>query len=71
MPIVTIHLLEGRDKEKKKALIKNVSEAIVNTLDVPLDSVRVILQEMSHDHFGIGGLPVQEYWHKNGKDHKK
>ncbi len=71
MPIVTIHLLEGRDKEKKRDLIKNVSDAIVKTLDVPPDSVRVILQEMANDHFGIAGLPIQEYWLKNGKENKK
>lgn len=61
MPICTIHLLEGRDKERKKALIKNVSQTIIDTLECPPESVRVILQEMSHDHYGIAGLPVLEY----------
>ncbi len=61
MPIVTIHLLEGRDKEKKKNLIKNVTTAIVDTLGVPVESVRIILQDMPTDNYGIAGLPVMEY----------
>jgi len=61
MPIVTINILEGRDKEKKKQLIRNVTQTIVDTLQVPADSVRVILQDMPVDNYGIAGLPVMEY----------
>jgi 4-oxalocrotonate tautomerase len=61
MPIVTIHLLEGRTPEQKKQLIKNVSSAVIQTLAAPPESVRVILNEMPCDHYGIAGLPVLEY----------
>jgi 4-oxalocrotonate tautomerase len=67
MPIVTIHMLEGRDNEKKKELIKNVSDSVVKTLDVPLESVRVIINEMPVEHYGIAGLPVREYRIKKSK----
>jgi 4-oxalocrotonate tautomerase len=67
MPIVTIHLLEGRDKEKKRNLIKNVSQSVIDSLECPPESVRVILQEMSPDHYGIAGLPVMEYRVQKGK----
>ncbi|MBR5429830.1 MAG: 2-hydroxymuconate tautomerase family protein [Firmicutes bacterium] len=46
MPIVQIHLLEGRSDEKKEALIANVTQTIHETIDAPLDSIRVILEEM-------------------------
>jgi 4-oxalocrotonate tautomerase len=61
MPIVTINILEGRTKEQKTNLIKNVSSAVMETLAVPPDSVRVIINEMPFDHYGIAGLPVLEY----------
>jgi 4-oxalocrotonate tautomerase len=61
MPIATIYLLEGRTPEQKKELIKNVSSAIIHTLAAPPESVRVILNEMPFDHYGIAGLPVLEY----------
>jgi len=68
MPIATIHILEGRDKETKHNLIKNVSDAVIDTLKCPPESVRVILQEMNHDHYGVGGLPVIEYRLQKGKE---
>ena len=61
MPIVTINILEGRTKEQKTNLIKNVSSAVIETLAVPPDSVRVIINEMPFDHYGIAGRPVLEY----------
>jgi 4-oxalocrotonate tautomerase len=71
MPIVTIHLLEGRTPEQKKQLIENVSSAIIHTLAAPPESVRVILNEMPFDHYGIGGLPVLEYRSQKGKQEAK
>ncbi|MGE5341769.1 MAG: 2-hydroxymuconate tautomerase [Candidatus Omnitrophota bacterium] len=61
MPIVTIRILEGRDKEIKKKLIGNVTQAIVQTLDAPPESVRVIIEDMPNENYGIAGLPVLEY----------
>lgn len=67
MPIVTIQLLKGRDKEKRKELIKNVTDAVTNTLDVPVDSVRVLLNEIENENFGVAGLPIMEYRAKKAK----
>jgi 4-oxalocrotonate tautomerase len=61
MPIVTIQMLEGRDSEQKKELIKKVTESITSTLQIPLERVRVIINEMAFENYGIGGLPVLEY----------
>lgn len=61
MPIVTINMLEGRTKEQKTNLIKNVSSVVMETLGAPPESVRVIINEMPFDHYGIAGLPVLEY----------
>lgn len=55
MPIAVIHLLEGRDEAKKRALLLEVSNAISRTLDAPIESVRVIVQEMPNANFAIGG----------------
>ena len=55
MPIAVIHLLEGRDEAKKRALLLEVSNAISRTLDAPIESVRVIVQEMPNTNFAIGG----------------
>jgi len=54
MPIITINLLTGRDQARKIALIREIADAAVRTLDVPLASVRVILNEVPPEHWGIG-----------------
>jgi 4-oxalocrotonate tautomerase len=60
MPIAQINILEGRTDEQKEALIREVSEAIVRSLDAPIESVRVIINEMPKQHFGIGGRSVEK-----------
>ena len=58
MPIAIIHLMEGRDDDKKARAIAAVTQAIVETLDAKPETVRVILQEVPKTHWGIAGKPV-------------
>ena len=69
MPIVTIQVTRegttpGRDSvsaEEKAALIKGVSELLLDVLDKPLESTFVIIEEIDTDNWGWGGLPVLDY----------
>ena len=54
MPIITINLLTGRDEAKKRALIREVADATARALDAPLASIRVILNEVPPENWGIG-----------------
>jgi 4-oxalocrotonate tautomerase len=56
MPIVNIHLLEGRSLEKKRELVEKISRVVMDTLGAEPQKVRVILSEMKHDNFAIGGI---------------
>jgi len=55
MPLVEIHMLEGRTEKQKKALLDGVTEAIRNSLGVPLTSIRVWIQEFSPKDFMVAG----------------
>ena len=55
MPIVQIHLVEGRDDQKKEKLVKNVTQAICDSLEVDAQQVRIILSEMATNHYSIAG----------------
>lgn len=59
MPIVQISLMEGRPEEKIEKMITSVSEAISISLDAPIESVRVIVNEMRPHQYGIGGRPYR------------
>lgn len=55
MPVIKIHMLEGRDLAKKKALVKNVTRAVCESLDVKPETVRIILSEMSRENYAAAG----------------
>ena len=61
MPVVIVNMLAGRSTETKKVLLKKVTAAVTSALAVAPESVRVIIQEMANEHYGIAGLPVEEY----------
>ena len=60
MPIVQISMIQGRTPEKKAELIKKVTEAIVETLQIPKDRVRIVLNEVPKDNLGYGGIPLSK-----------
>jgi 4-oxalocrotonate tautomerase len=60
MPVVNIAMVQGRPSEKKEELIRNVTEAIATTLNVPKESVHIVLQEAPKENFGHGGIPLSK-----------
>ena len=60
MPIATVNIIEGRSDEKKEALIEKVSQAISESLDAPIESIRVIINEMPIQHYGIAGQSIKK-----------
>lgn len=55
MPTVTV--MQGpRPVEAKRALIAKITEAFVDALGVPADSVQVWIQETPTDSWGQGGV---------------
>jgi 4-oxalocrotonate tautomerase len=55
MPIVRIEMLEGRSPERKQALIQKVTAAVVESLEVKPEQVRVLLYELPPEHWAVGG----------------
>ncbi|MGZ9109075.1 MAG: 2-hydroxymuconate tautomerase [Micavibrio sp.] len=55
MPIVQIHLIEGRTIDQKRALTQKVTEAIVESIGVPADAVKIILSDMARHDYAIAG----------------
>lgn len=54
MPIVQITLVEGRDREALQTCIKQVAQTVADTLDAPLDSIRVHVSEVAPELFAVG-----------------
>lgn len=56
MPLVEIHLLEGRSPEQKKVLLQAVTQAVQESLGAPLETIRVWIQEMPAAEFMSAGI---------------
>lgn len=55
MPIVHVELLEGRTAKQKEGLIKDITAAVAKNANVPNERVHVILHDMKHGDYGVGG----------------
>ncbi|MGH8516314.1 MAG: 2-hydroxymuconate tautomerase [Panacagrimonas sp.] len=60
MPIIQVNLLEGRSVAQKRAMIAAVTDAIVESLGVRADSVRIMINEMHPEHFALAGVSAGE-----------
>ncbi|MDP9241303.1 MAG: 4-oxalocrotonate tautomerase family protein [Actinomycetota bacterium] len=57
MPFVHIDVVRGRDRALLIRLIEEVSRTVADTLDTPVERVRVMINEVDPDLWGIGGVP--------------
>lgn len=55
MPEIVIHLVEGRDPEKKRALMKDITDAVVKNFGVDPEAVIVQIVESSRADKMKGG----------------
>ena len=62
MPYVNIKITrEGATREQKAELIAGVTDLLVKVLDKSPATTFVVIDEVEMEHWGIGGLPVDEY----------
>jgi 4-oxalocrotonate tautomerase len=60
MPIIQVSLVEGREPEKVTHFIHEVTRVAAETLDAPLDTIKVLVNEIPPTHWGSGGVTVAE-----------
>ncbi|MCQ6282489.1 2-hydroxymuconate tautomerase family protein [Bacillus sp. EB600] len=60
MPFIQITILKGRPPEKKEQLIREVSDLVSTVLEAPIQNVRVMIQELEPEHWGIAGESVKK-----------
>ncbi|PKQ20419.1 MAG: 4-oxalocrotonate tautomerase [Actinobacteria bacterium HGW-Actinobacteria-6] len=56
MPIVHIHMLEGRNVDQKRELVRSMTEAVVNSVDAPPERVHIVIHEMKRENFAEAGI---------------
>lgn len=52
--------MEGRTVSQKRKLVKKVTEAVCETLDVDENTVRILIHEVTTNDFAVKGITVAE-----------
>lgn len=60
MPFAQIYLLEGRTEAQKRAVIEKVTQALVEAVGAPVNNVRVWIQEVPKENWGIAGVSAKD-----------
>lgn len=56
MPVVTVQLWEGRTLEQKRALVRAITEAMVEHAGAKPDGLHVIIQEIPRENWARAGV---------------
>lgn len=58
MPFVRMVLLQGRAVEQHHRLIREITDAVARALEMKPDRIRLQIDEVHPDRWGIGGVPA-------------
>jgi len=56
MPLIQVNMFEGRTVEQKRKLVVAVTEAVVKSLNVKPEVVRIILHDMAKHDYAVAGV---------------
>jgi 4-oxalocrotonate tautomerase len=57
MPTINIQMFEGRSREQRHALAKAITETTCRVLEVPPESVEIIISEVARENWISAGKP--------------
>jgi len=60
MPEVIVYCVEGRTPEQKKALMKDITDAVVKNFNTKIEAVTVQIVESPKTDKAKGGVPFTE-----------
>jgi 4-oxalocrotonate tautomerase len=60
MPVVTVQLYTGRTQQQKRALVRAITDAMVEHAGAKPDNLHVILQEVPKENWALAGIMGDE-----------
>ena len=55
MPVVTIGGNDGISTDKKREMVKKVSEIVADAYDLPVEAITVLIQSYPKENIGVAG----------------
>lgn len=56
MPVVTINMVEGRTLDQKRALVKKITEAVCESVNVTPERVHIVITDMKREDYADAGV---------------
>jgi 4-oxalocrotonate tautomerase len=56
MPLIEVHLLEGRSPEQKKALLTALTKAVQESIGSPVETIRIWIDEFTPKDYMAAGI---------------
>jgi len=60
MPIIHVNMYEGRNLDQKRKLVVAMTEAVVKSLDVKPETVRIIMHDIPKHNIAVAGVLASE-----------
>lgn len=60
MPVITIAGNDGINIDKKREMIKKVSETVAEAYDLPIEAITVLVQAYPKESIGVAGQLLSE-----------
>jgi 4-oxalocrotonate tautomerase len=55
MPLIEVNILKGRTDEQKESLLSAITKAVHESIDAPLPTIRVWINEINPKHYMVAG----------------
>lgn len=56
MPLIQVHMFKGRTVDQKRKLVAAITDAVVRTLEVDPEVVRIIIHDMELHDYAVAGV---------------
>jgi 4-oxalocrotonate tautomerase len=56
MPIIHVHMFEGRTLDQKRKLVAAMTDAVVKSVDAKPESVHILIHENSKSDVSVAGV---------------
>jgi 4-oxalocrotonate tautomerase len=60
MPVVHIHMFEGRTEGQKSAIVKGVTKVLSEVADIPASATTVVIHDTKRSNWAEGGVLASE-----------
>lgn len=61
MPYVNVQITRGVTREQKSAIVKDITESLVNHLGKKPEHIHIVIQEIADENWGFSGMLTDDW----------